>query len=218
MPPTSLPCAVSGANSSHTRPRILTAAGRYALTTLYRGAYGTAISDHPAGTAFCAIDGSIGRFSYPSNLIGQTIYLKFASTNIVGGGLQALASVPAYPYFIIGSGQASSIIASGSFSGRPTANLILQSFVFAGFVTLPAGLSGSRATAGTAATGTIHFNIQKNGTVIGTMMFATAALTAAFTASTATVFGPGDVLTIVAPSTPDPTISNIAWTIMGITQ
>src|SRR5215472_4567185 len=62
-------------------------------------------------------------FAYPNSLIGQTIYLKFASMNIVGGGLQSLASLPAYTYMVKGTGQASSIIVSGSFSGKPTANL-----------------------------------------------------------------------------------------------
>jgi len=196
----------------------LMAAGRYTLTTLYRGAYGSAISDHPGGTAFAVLDGSVGRFSYPTNMIGQSIYLKFASMNIVGGGLQALASIPAYAYLIKGSGQASSVILSGSFSGRPTSNLILQSLVCAGSVTVPAGFSGSRASAGTAATATADFNIQKNGTIVGTMSFAPSAMTATFVATAATAFAAGDVLTIVAPPTPDPTISNIAWTIMGITQ
>ena len=109
----------------------LTGPHKYELTTLYRGAYGSAITDHPAGAHFACLDGSIGRFAYPSSLIGQSVYLKFASMNIVGGGLQSLASVPAHTYLIRGAGQASSSIVSGSFTGRPTANLVLQSYVFA---------------------------------------------------------------------------------------
>jgi hypothetical protein len=85
----------------------LTAAGKYALTTLYRGAYGSTITDHPPGTLFARLDGSIGRFSYQDSLIGQTIYLKFASMNIVGGGLQSLDSLPVYTYAVRGTGQAS---------------------------------------------------------------------------------------------------------------
>jgi hypothetical protein len=75
----------------------LTGPHQYKLTTLYRGAYGSAITDHPAGAPFVRLDGSVGRFPYPNSLIGQTVYLKFASLNIVGGGLQSLASVPAFP-------------------------------------------------------------------------------------------------------------------------
>src|ERR1700757_28517 len=99
----------------------LTAASKSALTTLYRGAYGSTITDHPPGTLFARLDGSIGHFSYPNTLIGQTIYLKFASTNIVGGGLQSLNSLPVYSYTVRGTGQASSTIVSGSFNGSPTA-------------------------------------------------------------------------------------------------
>jgi hypothetical protein len=150
----------------------LTAASKYALTTLYRGAYGSTITDHPQGTLFARLDGSIGRFSYQKTLIGQTIYLKFASVNIVGGGLQSLNSLPVYTYAVRGTGQASSSIVSGSFSGRPTANLVLQSYVFAGSVTVPVGFSGSRGTAAAAATTSTTFNIQKNGTNVGTMVFA----------------------------------------------
>jgi len=196
----------------------LTAANQYSLTTLYRGAYGTAIADHPAGTRFARLDGSVGRFAYPSSLIGQTIYLKFASMNIVGGGLQSLASLPAYTYVVKGTGQTSSIIATGSFSGKPTANLVVQSYVFTASATLPAGLAGSRGTAATAATATTTFIIRKNSTNVGTMVFAPAATTATFTMSSATTFSAGDVLTLVAPAAPDATLANLAWTFMGISQ
>jgi hypothetical protein len=194
----------------------LTALHQYGLTNLYRGAYGTAIADHPSGTQFARLDGSVGRFAYPSNLIGQTIYLKFVSMNIVGGGLQSLASLPAYTYIAKGTGQASSIIVSGSFSGKPTANLVLQSYVFAAPVAIPAGLSGSRGTAATAATATTTFIIRKNSTNVGTMVFAPAATTATFTMSSASQFSAGDVLTLVAPAAPDATLANLAWTFMGI--
>ena len=197
---------------------ILTAAGHYSLTNLYRGAYGTTIADHPSGTQFARLDGSVGRFTYPNSLIGQTIYLKFASMNIVGGGLQSLASLPAYTYVVKGTGQTSSIIVTGSFSGKPTANLVLQSYVFTASATLPAGLAGSRGTAATAATATTTFIIRKNSTNVGTMVFAPAATTATFTMSSATAFSAGDVLTLVAPAAPDATLANLAWTFMGISQ
>ena len=197
---------------------MLTGLYKYSLTRLYRGAYGTMITDHPTGTQFARLDGSIGRFSYPTSLIGQTIYLKFPSTNIVGGGLQSLASVPAYTYMVKGNGQAPSTVVSGSYTGKPTANLVLQNYVFAASATLPAGLSGSRGTAAIAATAMTTFNLQKNGTNVGTMVFAASTTTATFTMSSATFFSAGDVLTVVAPATPDATLANLAWTILGILQ
>jgi hypothetical protein len=36
--------------------------------------------------------------------------------------------------------------------------------------------------------------------------------------SSATVFNAGDVLTVVAPATPDATLANLAWTFLGIAQ
>ncbi|MGH7247111.1 MAG: phage tail protein, partial [Pseudomonadota bacterium] len=61
----------------------LTGTSQYTLTNLDRGAYGTTIADHPAGAQFALLNGAIGHFPYPANLIGQTIYLKFVSLNIV---------------------------------------------------------------------------------------------------------------------------------------
>jgi len=193
----------------------LAGASKYDLATLYRGAYGSAIADHPPGTPFALLDRSIGRFSYPNTLIGQSIYLKFTSMNIVGGGLQSLSEVPAYSYTVKGAGQAFTSIVSGSYNGSPTSSLVLQSYVFAAPATVPVEFSGSRGTAGTAATATSVFAIQKNGADIGTMSFAASATTATFTLSSATVFNPGDTFTIIAPATPDATLTNLAWTIMG---
>jgi hypothetical protein len=196
----------------------LTVTSKYNLTTLYRGVYGSTIADHPTGTLFARLDQAIGRFSYPRTLVGQPIYLKFPSMNIVGGGLQSLASVPAYTYMVRGTGQASSTVVSGSYTGKPTANLVLQSYVFAVSVTFPVGLSGSRGTAATVPTATTTLDIQKNGASVGTMIFAASATAATFTMGAATVFNAGDVLTVVAPATPDATLASLAWTFLGIAQ
>src|SRR4029453_3702432 len=148
---------------------------QYELTTLYRGAYGSAITDHPAGAPFVRLAGSVGPFPSPNRLTGQPFLFKFGSLDIVGGGLQSLASVSAFPYTIRGTGQASSTLVSGSYIGTPTANLVLQSYVFAAPVPFPAGFSGSRGTAGSAASAASTFSIQKNGTIFGTMTFAASA-------------------------------------------
>jgi hypothetical protein len=194
----------------------LTSAYHYNLTTLYRGAYGTTAASHPGGTQFARIDQSVGRFPYPSTLIGQTIYLKFLSFNIVGGGLQNLSEVLPYAYTTTGAGEASvSTTVSGSLGGTATANQVVQRYVFAGTVTFPVGLTGSQGTAGVAATASTAFNIQKNGVVVGSMTFATSAISATFAMPAATTFMTGDVLTVVAPPIPDPTLANLAWTFIG---
>ena len=47
------------------------------------------------------------------------------------------------------------------------------------------------------------------------MAFAAGSATASFTMAAATTYAAGDVLTIVAPATPDPTLANLAWTLSG---
>jgi hypothetical protein len=194
----------------------LTTTNHYALTGLYRGAYGSAIGSHAAGVQFARLDQAIGRFPYPSNLIGQTIHLKFPSANLVGGGAQSLATVPAYTYTVTGSGKASvTTTVSGSYAGSPTASLVIQRYVFADAVMFSAGLAGSQGTAGGAATATATYSIRKNGAIVGTMVFAPGATTATFTMGAATTYVAGDILTVVAPASPDPTLANLAWTLVG---
>ena len=105
---------------------------------------------------------------------------------------------------------------SGSWPGSPTASQVIERYIFATPVTLPAGLAGSYGAAGTAATAAASFAIQKNGAAAGTMSFAAGAATANFTMAAATTYAAGDVLTIVAAATPDPTLANLAWTLSGI--
>jgi len=47
------------------------------------------------------------------------------------------------------------------------------------------------------------------------MIFAAGATTATFTMSSATTYLAGDILTVVAPSSPDATLANLAWTFVG---
>jgi hypothetical protein len=92
---------------------------------------------------------------------------------------------------------------------------VIERFIFAMPATFPAGLAGSYGTAGSAATAAASFAINKNGTGVGTMDFATGATSATFAMATATSFAGGDVLTIVAPASPDTTLGNLAWTLTG---
>ena len=79
-------------------------ASKYALTTLVRGGYGTEdqIAAWSAGTSFVRLDNSIAIFPYDQSRIGATLYLKFLSFNIWGGGLQSLGAVEPYSYAIQG--------------------------------------------------------------------------------------------------------------------
>ena len=65
------------------------------------------------------------------------------------------------------------------------------------------------------ATAAAPFTIAKNGSAIGTMVFAAGATSASFTMGAATLFAAGDVLTIAAPAPADATLANLAWTLAG---
>lgn len=85
----------------------LSAAYRYDLTYLRRGAYGTAITAHRAGAQFGRLgpnDPAVFRYDYPASFIGQTIYLKLPGFNIFGQQLQSLAGLSAYALSLGGAG------------------------------------------------------------------------------------------------------------------
>ncbi|MGH8585289.1 MAG: DUF2793 domain-containing protein [Gammaproteobacteria bacterium] len=100
-------------------------------------------------------------------------------------------------------------------NGAPTANQIMLHHVVTRTVIFPSGLTGSQGKAGTAATAQTDFDIQKNGTSVGTMRFAAAATSATFIMASQQTFFAGDILKVIAPATPDTTLANITFTLQG---
>ncbi|MEX2647557.1 MAG: hypothetical protein WD673_00930 [Alphaproteobacteria bacterium] len=78
-----------------------------------------------------------------------------------------------------------------------------------------ADLPGSQGAAGTAATAQADFDLQRNGTSFGTMRFAASAATARFFAASEIVLDPGDVLSVVAPASPDATLADVGFPLAG---
>jgi hypothetical protein len=76
-------------------------------------------------------------------------------------------------------------------------------------------LTGSVASAGTAATGSTTFDLQKGTTSFGTVVFSAAGTTGTFTSASGATFAAGDVLRIVAPATADATLADISISLMG---
>ena len=69
---------------------------------LRRGAYGTVIAAHAAGAGFARLDPGIFTVPYSKDQIGRTIFIKLASFNLWGGGLQSLGEVAAIAYKLQG--------------------------------------------------------------------------------------------------------------------
>lgn len=101
------------------------------------------------------------------------------------------------------------------YPGVPTASAMLVLLPFARAVSFPAGLTASVGKATVAATAQTNFDIQKNGSSVGTMRFAAAATSATFIAASPISFAAGDVIKVVAPLTPDATLADVHFTLAG---
>jgi hypothetical protein len=101
------------------------------------------------------------------------------------------------------------------YPGVPSASAIVTRVPVARAVTFPSGLTGSVAKASVAATSSTAFDIQKNGTSVGTITFAAAGTSATFTAASAITLAAGDVIAIIAPGTADATLANVGFVLAG---
>jgi hypothetical protein len=99
--------------------------------------------------------------------------------------------------------------------GVLAASALCMRTVFCRAVTFPTNFSGSVATAGTAATASTTFNLAKNGTNIGTLVFAAAGTTGTFTVAGGASFAINDNLTVTAPASADATLANVSVTLTG---
>lgn len=81
----------------------LTGTNKYDLSYLVRGAYGSAITAHAAGSKFARLDRGIFALPFTQDMIGKTIAVKILSFNVFNGGLQGLGDVGPYTYTITGA-------------------------------------------------------------------------------------------------------------------
>ena len=102
----------------------------------------------------------------------------------------------------------------GSYIGKPGDAAVILRFPMTRAVRFPTNLAASQGIAGTAATATATFNLAKNGSNFGTMVFAGSGTVPTFT-GTQTDFAAGDILTLTAPSTADATLADIGFAFAG---
>jgi hypothetical protein len=98
-------------------------------------------------------------------------------------------------------------------AAAPVGSEVLVGYTGAEAWSLPANLTGSKVTIGTAATGTPVIDVQKNGISCGSITVTGTVPAYATTAGAAVAFAVGDVFTLVAPGVADATMAKIAATI-----
>jgi len=99
--------------------------------------------------------------------------------------------------------------------GSPTSSMIVYFLEAIRAFGFPAGMTGSRCRALSAATAQTDFDVQKNGVSIGTIRFAAAGTLATYVSFSASSFAVGDTLKIIAPATPDATLGSVSFGLMG---
>ena len=130
------------------------------------------------------------------SLVFDNASSKWVARNIAGGG-----SVP-YDMLMF-------------CPGAPANSADMSRLVMTRAVTLPASLTGSYASADTAATAATTLTITRNGTSIGSVNFAAASASGTFTFSSAVTTAAGDVLKLVNQATADTTLANISVSLVG---
>ncbi len=196
----------------------LTAISQYRLTTLYRAMYGTGASAHALGASFASLTaGPVFKWTLPTqaSLVDATIYFKFQSFNLYGAALQDISTCTAYSYTVTGNGSQVPILIQASESGVMTSGEQLLRYISSYNFFIPAGLAGTTASEGTAATASATFTLAKNGSAFGTIAIAPNGVVT-LAAASETPFAAGDVLTLAAPSSPDATLANVAFNIAAV--
>jgi hypothetical protein len=100
-------------------------------------------------------------------------------------------------------------------TGTPTASQVLMRTILLVDMTFDADLVDSAFKATTAATAQTDLLLKKNGTTFATVRFAAAGTTATFVSAVLTVCEAGDEITLVAPGSPDATLSGIYGSLLG---
>lgn len=99
-------------------------------------------------------------------------------------------------------------------SGKPDSGEILIRYVFTSDIVFPEDFVDSYGVAIDASTGMAIFSVEKNGIEIGTVAFTDDDFAEFSTASEIT-FAAGDILSLVAPSPANSTLSDISITFKG---
>jgi hypothetical protein len=102
--------------------------------------------------------------------------------------------------------------------GQPTASQVMVFHAMAFDIDFPMGLSGSQAACLTAPDAEAVYSVQLDTVEVGTITFAASSTVGTFAAPIAFSTTPGQLLSVIAPSSPDASQSDVTITIVGECQ
>lgn len=156
---------------------------------------------------------------------GQGLFIVTSTgqiSNPVNGNSWAFVAGPPPTLYVynnnvwnVVAGTSAPYIVGGTIIGKPADGGVIIRFKFPIAVTFTAGLTDSFLIAGTAATGSSVFTINKNGSSVGTATFAGSATSATFTFASTVTYAIADIMTIVAPSPQDGTLADLGLSLLG---
>lgn len=101
--------------------------------------------------------------------------------------------------------------------GKPTNNAIVAAYVATRPFKLLDNFAGSRGHCNTVPTATAVFDVQKNGSSIGSVSISTGGVfTFSTTGNAVESFAAGDRFTVIAPTPQDATLADVAMSFFGI--
>jgi len=99
--------------------------------------------------------------------------------------------------------------------GKPLTEEKIFKYICTESISIPSNFISSVANSGRLATNNTQFSLRKNNVEFGQLLFNSASNTGTFSGPS-TTFNVGDVLSLIAPTTIDPTLANIAISIIAL--
>ncbi|MDH3376450.1 MAG: hypothetical protein OEQ39_05715 [Gammaproteobacteria bacterium] len=160
------------------------------------------------------------RFHIVKNDTAQELTFKTAAGSGVavpaGGVRQLIFNDAANVNSVSGQGADAFLYELGAFfPNKPQTSEVVLRSIFTRSIDFPSALTGSQGYCETTATAETDFDVQKNAVSVGTIRFAIATNASTFIAASPISFTAGDRLAIIAPATPDTTLSDIYITLKG---
>lgn len=177
---------------------------------------GTNTGDETTTTAGALINGATAKTTpVDADFVGL---MDSAASNVLKKLSWASVKATLKTYFdTLYSPLAQPFDAHAFYPGVPSASAKVLRVPIARAVTFAANFSGSYFAASANATATTVFDVQKNGSSIGSVSIAAGGTTATFTTTSGTSksFAAGDVLAIIAPGTADATLADVGFVLAG---